>query len=366
MPTLARILVLVREPHEARRLIEQVRQRGYYGFSATTLAEGARLARQLLTDLVIVDAFLSDGDGCDLVDMLKRTPDTAHIPVIMLADKFDGTLRRRSLSVGVDDLIIRPIEDDILFARLAPLVRLGTMHGELQRRTITARTFRTDVDLRNIRRSRDSAASILLVPSTVDAEREIEPLLRSTYNVTSVQNPYAANELLLKKRFDAVILATDKDSRDDHFSLCTHIRDNPRLFNLPVVMVSEQDAVTDTVLAHRAGASELIWRPVHPDDFRVRLVTLVRRQRLRENIRLAFEATRSAETTDPATGLYNNQFIRVHLTRAGLRGGEVGQAPVNRGFHGQEHLQPRQPAWRGGRRRSDPSGSAPDSAAGPD
>jgi CheY-like chemotaxis protein len=75
-------------------------------------------------DLVILDVILQDGTGLELARMLRSMPDTASIPVILLASDSGMKERARSLDLG-DEVILKPYVTDDLVRSARRLARLS-------------------------------------------------------------------------------------------------------------------------------------------------------------------------------------------------------------------------------------------------
>jgi EAL domain-containing protein (putative c-di-GMP-specific phosphodiesterase class I)/DNA-binding response OmpR family regulator len=68
-----------------------------------------------LPDLAIIDIDLKgDGTGWDLLRHLRARPETANVPVIMLTGSSDTLNRERSLRLGADRYLIKPVKADTL------------------------------------------------------------------------------------------------------------------------------------------------------------------------------------------------------------------------------------------------------------
>jgi two-component system sensor histidine kinase/response regulator len=82
---------------------------------AQTVAEGLRIARSVIPDLVISDIHLPDGKGFDVLRGLRDDGRTAHIPVIALtADAMSTNMQNMALA-GFDHILTKPFEiEDLL------------------------------------------------------------------------------------------------------------------------------------------------------------------------------------------------------------------------------------------------------------
>jgi CheY-like chemotaxis protein len=65
------------------------------------------LARRFAPDAIMLDIGLPDMDGLALLDLLKRTPDTRHIPVQVISADDRGGL---GLSMGAFGFTSKPVE----------------------------------------------------------------------------------------------------------------------------------------------------------------------------------------------------------------------------------------------------------------
>ena len=74
-------------------------------------------------DLVLTDWMLQDGDGIDLINIIKhKSPRTS---VVVLSAKDDKESEIKALRAGADDYIKKPFDFDILVARLEARLRFG-------------------------------------------------------------------------------------------------------------------------------------------------------------------------------------------------------------------------------------------------
>lgn len=85
-----------------------LRQAGYRVFKATDGAEGLRLAKHEVPDLVVLDLMLPGMDGKEVCRRLKAGEDTRGIPVLMLTALSSETDRIIGFEIGADDYLTKP------------------------------------------------------------------------------------------------------------------------------------------------------------------------------------------------------------------------------------------------------------------
>ena len=101
--------------------------------------QALELARSEQPDMVMLDVMMPDMDGFEVCACLKSTPETAHIPVIMVTALDTPEERIRGLEAGADDFLSKPFNDLALFARVRNLMRMKMMFDELRLRDMTSR-----------------------------------------------------------------------------------------------------------------------------------------------------------------------------------------------------------------------------------
>ena len=109
------VLIVEDDPHFASIMLTMAREAGFKGVVTGEGAGALPLARRFRPDAITLDIGLPDMDGFALLDLLKRNPDTRHIPVhIISADE------QTKLGFGLGALGVtgKPAEPDTLLATL--------------------------------------------------------------------------------------------------------------------------------------------------------------------------------------------------------------------------------------------------------
>ena len=109
-------LLFVDDDPRAHDTLDLVLPPEYELASATTLAEGKRLAAGGEVDLVLLDLMLPDGSGLELLGHLRATP--LGPPVVMLTGVADVRTAVAAIRAGASDYLIKPYELRTLLATL--------------------------------------------------------------------------------------------------------------------------------------------------------------------------------------------------------------------------------------------------------
>ena len=106
---------------------------------------------------------------------------------------------------------------------------------------------------------------ILVVDDDFDTRKMIVRMLQSVGDVREAEDGEAALEALLEKRPD--LLITDVMMRRmDGIELTKHLKGDPNLHNVPVIVVTAKNTPRDVVEAINAGARHYITKPFSPQD----------------------------------------------------------------------------------------------------
>ncbi|MFN0034117.1 MAG: ATP-binding protein [Saprospiraceae bacterium] len=76
-----------------------------------------------LPSLILSDLMMPVMDGHQLLEKLKSSDATRHIPVIMLTARADARDKLKALRIGVDDYLLKPFDEEELLARIENLLK---------------------------------------------------------------------------------------------------------------------------------------------------------------------------------------------------------------------------------------------------
>lgn len=122
------ILAIDDEEHILELLAYNLENNGFKVLTAGSGEEGLETLKKEKVDLILLDIMLPGIDGMEMLKRLRKNPDTADLPVIMLTAKSEEINKVLGLEVGADDYISKPFGIYELVARVKAVLRRSERH----------------------------------------------------------------------------------------------------------------------------------------------------------------------------------------------------------------------------------------------
>ena len=119
----SKILIVEDEPDIVELLVYNLDQAGFKTEAVFNGADALDRVKIESPDLVLLDLLLPEVDGLEVCRTLKRDPETAGIPIIMLTAKGEAIDRIVGLELGADDYITKPFSPREVMLRVRAVLR---------------------------------------------------------------------------------------------------------------------------------------------------------------------------------------------------------------------------------------------------
>ena len=110
-------------------------------------ADGIRIVRQQLPDLVLLDIMMPEMDGYQVCTVLKEDPLTAKIPVVFVTAMGKEEDETKGLELGAIDYLTKPISPPIVLARVKNHLELKRKSDLLERLTVQMEEKNRELDV---------------------------------------------------------------------------------------------------------------------------------------------------------------------------------------------------------------------------
>lgn len=102
-----KILLVEDDDALARAYTSRLTAEGFEIKRVSNGEEGLSAALEFKPDLIILDAMMPKVSGFDVLDILRNTPETTNIRIIMLSALSQESDQKRAKDLGVDDYLVK-------------------------------------------------------------------------------------------------------------------------------------------------------------------------------------------------------------------------------------------------------------------
>lgn len=266
-------------------------------------------AREQKPDVILLDDAIGDGGGIKLCRALKSDPVTSGIPVIMITDRSEPSVRVAALDAGADEILVKPLNDLALLARVRAILRARESAEELQRRRRIAGDFGFSDGPASFQRP--GRVALVMPPEDGAALAEaLRPMLADKLEIVSESNVLTPGTNANPP--DIYVLAPAREA--DALSLLADLRARAGSRRAAILVVYPAHAQHIGVTALDMGANDLLCDGYEPAELAVRIRTQLKRKLHEDQLRDAVEDGLRLAATDPLTGLYNRRYAMARLT----------------------------------------------------
>src|SRR6202521_1617114 len=222
------LILVVDDEVPARELLASYLDSEYRTVMAESGAEAVKKAQQLRPDAITLDVLMSGGNGFETLVALRKSPETANIPIIIVSVVDQ---KQVGFALGAADYLVKPIRKPVLLETIR----------------------------KHVPQPADDDAAILLVDDDPATLELLEETLRSAgYETQSVRSGARALEVLSSKLVSAVLLDLLMPGMDG-FEVLRHIRQEATLKELPIFVITGQ-SLTKEALALLSRETQALFQ----------------------------------------------------------------------------------------------------------
>ena len=139
-----KILIVDDEEHIRTLLAYNLTAHEYDCVFAETGVEAIHMAELEMPHLILLDWMMPEMNGTAVCKRLKKNPQTANIPVIMITARSEENDKIKGLDSGADDYITKPFSPNEMLARVRAVLRRGG--GDAQSSVLTYKDLTINTD----------------------------------------------------------------------------------------------------------------------------------------------------------------------------------------------------------------------------
>jgi PAS domain S-box-containing protein len=219
------LILVVDDELAARELLASYLDAEYRIVMAESGTEAVKKAQQLRPDAITLDVLMPGGSGFDTLLSLRKLPETANIPIIIVSiiDQ-----KQVGFALGAAEYLMKPIRKPALLEAIR----------------------------KHVQPSDDEDSAILLVDDDPKTLELLEETLRSAgYETQSVQSGTRALEVLSSKLVSGILLDLLMPGMNG-FEVIRHVRGEPTLKDLPIFVMTGKTLAQEEIdlLSHETQA----------------------------------------------------------------------------------------------------------------
>jgi HAMP domain-containing protein/signal transduction histidine kinase/CheY-like chemotaxis protein len=221
------VLIVEAEPQLAKEILERAREKGFKGLVAQDGQTALALANEFRPDAITLDGQLGEEDGLAVLDQLKHSPETRHIPVHIISGV---EKRQQGLKAGAIAQVEKPLTREKLddaFARITNFI--------------------------------DTSVKRLLVVEDDETQRStiVELIEADDIEITAVATAAEALKELEARSYDCMVL--DLGLRDsDGFELLERVKGDASMRDLPIIIYTGRELKREDEARLRRYAQTII------------------------------------------------------------------------------------------------------------
>ena len=227
------VLVIENDQNFAKVLLEMAREKGFKGVVELDGEAGLAAAREIRPDAITLDIDMPGMNGLEVLDRLKRDPETRHVPVHIISGVEE---KREGLKAGAIAFLAKPVSKEALdsaFARISTFI--------------------------------DTVPKNLLVVEDNETQRQsiVELIAHDDVDIIAVASAEEALAKLQERHYDCMVLDLGlRTSEMSGFDLLERVKSDPENHDLPIIIYTGKELSQEDETKIKKYAETIIVKDV--------------------------------------------------------------------------------------------------------
>ncbi|MFC1770812.1 response regulator [Candidatus Margulisiibacteriota bacterium] len=216
-------------------------ERGYMVHSVNSGARALEFAKTYFPDLILCEIELSDMRGPDFCVQLHQDSNNAQIPIIVLSDSDTPEAIEECIRAGVKHILLEPFDSEQNMKKLQEIVSPPTIGRKLRALVI------------------DDSGTIRNLISRMFQEFGFE-VQTAKDGLEGIRMVDTDPPDIITTDFDMPIM--------NGWQFCTEMKKNPKVADIPVIMITCRDTDVDIKKGHFLGVSAYLPKPFKQEELK--------------------------------------------------------------------------------------------------
>ena len=263
-------------------------------------------------DIVLLDVKMPGMNGFEVCRRLRATPETAHLPIVLITALDRPADRVRGLDSGADDFLTKPVDEIALIARVRSLVRLKFSIDELRNRAAHGAEAAQMGPAEALALDPSERGRLLLVDEQRASSQRIVGALSPHHDVILANEPGEALVTARDETIDLMIVSLGFGAFDG-LRLRSQARSHERTRNLPILLIADPEDRPKVLRGLELGVNDYLTRPIDRNELLARVRTNIRQKRYADRLRQSVQQSIEMALYDALTGLNNRRSFERRL-----------------------------------------------------
>lgn len=283
----------------------------YIPYTAKSAKEAFEILKNNKIDVILLDCMMPEMDGFEACKIIKSSPETMHIPVVIVTALTDIEDKIKGLESGADEFLTKPVDDTALFARLKSLSSMKSSIDELKLRNETS--IELGEDSQKLLYDFSASKVLIVNDDPVQSKNLTERIEKLTSNVKIALSQQEINNMINKHFVPDVIIISCQMEKQDPLRILASLKANEFAKYSSIMMLSEEETMPIVLRALDLGASEYLILPIESNELTARIKTQLQRKYYTDMLRNSIDTGMNLSIRDPLSGLFNRRYFDLHL-----------------------------------------------------
>lgn len=160
-------LLIADDDINCRKTAEDILSQDYKLTFAASAEETFAILQREVPDVILIDAYLPETDGFEMLGLLRKNARLMDIPVIFLTDEYEKEVEVRGFRAGVQEVITKPLLPEIVLHRIRRILELAALQKNLEKE-VKRQTAKAEARRKQVERLTHQIISALA--ETIDAK----------------------------------------------------------------------------------------------------------------------------------------------------------------------------------------------------
>lgn len=249
---------------------------------ASNGVEALGILRARRVNVIVSDWNMPLMDGLTLLREVRRDPQLAYLPFIMITAECARSQIAEAIAAGVSSILIKPYTAQ----DLAQHIGRAMQHRPRVNTTVSPSATG---ERKALLEPTDKRPTLLVVDDVPDNLTLISSLFMQDYRVRVAQDGRTALSICTSQTPPDLLLLDVMMPNMDGFELARHLRSHPQASRIPLIFITALTDPTAQMRALELGAVNFVSKPIDPEVLRLRVINLLRHVELHKSLQADYD-----------------------------------------------------------------------------